>query len=90
LLGEPSNKSRDFLNLSFEKINGGEIDYVNVSSLHDHNTPQQTSNGEKPVNITFVNASSQNTHQHKIAEQFTNSLNMLQIKFSYTKYFSIR
>lgn len=90
LLGEPSNKSRDFLNLSFEKINGGEIDYVNVNSLHDHNAPLQTSNGGKPVNITFVNASSQNTHQHKIAEQFTNPFNMLQIKFSYTKYFSIR
>ena len=85
-VGTNTSNKRNFIDFSISQTRGYTIDYVNVNHLHDHNAPTQLSPGAKPINITFINAGTQNIHQHRIAELHSNPLNILQFKIGYVAY----
>jgi hypothetical protein len=43
-----------------------------------------TEDGRTDINATFINVSTQDIHQHKIAELYNTSLRMWQINIGYT------
>jgi hypothetical protein len=75
-----------WIDLSINKIKGGSLDYINTKRLIDAGSPPVGSDG-KAVNVRFINATTQEIHEHQVAEVYTTPLNMLDIKLSY--YFRI-
>lgn len=89
-IGKISSTSRHFIDFSVTKMGGNALDYVNVNYLHNHNSVQPLSSGAKPLNVTFVNANTQNTHDHRIAELYNNPLNILQLKIGYVVHLRLK
>ena len=71
------------MDLSVNNIQGGNLNYINTKRLVDANNPPVNSDG-KPLNITFINASTQQLHEHQVAEVYTSPLRMMEIKISAT------
>jgi hypothetical protein len=65
------------LDLGVNLVRGGTLDYINTKRLMDvqNSTPQS-----KPVSVQFVNASTQEIHEHTVAQVYTSPLRMLEIK----------
>lgn len=89
-VGNNTIRSRNFIDFSITRTKGNNVDYVNVNHLHDHNAPITPTDETKPINITFVNASNQNIHQHRIAELYNTPFNILQIKIGYVAYLRLK
>lgn len=83
IFSKNSRKNRGWIDLSVNNIQGGNLNYINTKKLVDANNPPVNSDG-KPLNITFVNASTQQLHEHQVAEVYTSPLRMLEIKISAT------
>jgi hypothetical protein len=75
------------VDLSINKINGGNLEYINTKNIQDHMhtdpnapaPPLQPGKGE-PLNIKFVNVSTQAIHEHQVAEVYNSPLRMLDIR----------
>lgn len=87
-------KTRDsrfpkYVDFGMNIVNGNRIDYVNVSKLQNQNAPMATSTNPdtKPVNATFINATTGYSHQHQIAEVFSNKYSLIQFRLSYVMSF---
>lgn len=89
-VGNNTSRSRNFIDFSITQTRGNAVEYVNVNHLHDHNAPPTPTDGTKPLNVTFINASNQNIHQHRIAELYNNPLNLLQFKVGYVAYLRLK
>jgi hypothetical protein len=62
--------------LSANATRGGKLDYINTKNLMDaQDVPQP---GGKPLNVRFVEASTQSIHEHSVAQVHTSSLRMLE------------
>ncbi len=87
-------KTRDsrfpkYLDFGLNIVNGTRIEYVNVSKLQNQNAPMTTSANPdvKPVNAIFINATTGASHQHQIAEVFSNKYSLIQFRLSYVMSF---
>lgn len=76
-------RGSNYLDFSVQKIAGGEVKYVNVNRLQHQHEPYVSANGTTPVKFSFVNASTQQVHEHTIAELYKDPLKMLQLKLSW-------
>lgn len=65
------------LDIAANIIRGGTIDYINTRDLMEVQTG--TPSG-KPVNVEFINASTQSIHEHSVAQLYTSPLKMLEIR----------
>lgn len=66
------------IDISINTVRGGKLDYINTKDLKDEqNMPQLDG---KPLMVRFINVSTQAIHQHKVAQVFTSSLRVLEIK----------
>ncbi|MEO7923390.1 MAG: hypothetical protein ABIR30_06910 [Chitinophagaceae bacterium] len=78
-------KSRDrkdgYIDLSVNNIRGGNLDYINTKKLIDANDPPPSSEG-KPLNVRFINATTQEIHEHQVAEVYTTPLRSLEFKLT--------
>jgi hypothetical protein len=66
------------IDLSINTIYGGKIDYINTKHLNDEQDIPQT--GGKPLLVKFINVSTQDIHQHKVAQVYTSALRILEIR----------
>ena len=57
------------------------MDYINTKKLVDANNPPTGTDG-KPLNVRFINATTQQIHEHQVAEVYTTPLRMLEFKVS--------
>jgi len=80
IFNKKEKKRQGWIDFSVTTIRGGKIDYINTKKLIDPNNPP-TSDG-KPLNVTFVNASTQQIHEHQVAEVFNSPLRMLEFKLN--------
>ena len=75
------------IDMQFLATRGGNLDYINAKKLTDHSqhTVHQPTTGEegKPLEMRFINVTSNVVHAHKVAEVFTSSLRLLEIKLAY-------
>lgn len=83
VFGRWGAKNRSWIDISVNNIRGGTINYINTKRLIDADNPPVNSDG-KPLNVTFINASTQQLHEHQVAEVYTSPLRMLEFKISYT------
>jgi len=74
--------SRVMIDISANTIRGGEISYINTKDLMD--APATTDPDGKPLNVQFINASTQSIHEHKVAQVYTSPLRMLEFRAGIT------
>lgn len=89
-IGNNTSKAQNFIDFSIIQTRGNPVHYVNVNRLHNHTTEPLPTDNTKPIHVTFVNASNQNIHQHRIAELYNNPFNLLQIKIGYVAYLRLK
>lgn len=82
VFGNKSGKKDFFIDLSVQHVRGGNINYINTKKLIDANNPPVGSDG-KPLMVSFINASTQEIHEHQVAEVFTTPLRLLECKVSF-------
>jgi hypothetical protein len=83
LFSKKSRKNMGWIDLSVTSIRGSNINYINTKRLIDASKPPVNSDG-KPLNVTFINASTQQLHEHQVAEVYNTPLRMMEIKLSAT------
>jgi len=68
------------LDLGVNNTRGGNVDYLNVKDLgeHDHSTMGGTSDA-KPLTTKFINVNTQSIHEHQLAEVYNSPIRILQI-----------
>jgi hypothetical protein len=81
LFSKESSRGKNFIDLRVQNIRGGNMDYINTKKLIDANNPP-TGGGGKPLNVQFINATTNQIHEHQVAEVFTTPLRMMEIKLS--------
>jgi hypothetical protein len=65
-----------WIDFSVGYLAGGELNYINSKKLmNDEPNPNA-----KPYNVTFVHLSTNELHQHKVAELFTSRINQLDLR----------
>jgi hypothetical protein len=81
LFSRKKSGGNHYIDFSVNKSSGGKIDYINTKKLVDANNPPAGSDG-KPLNVRFINASTQQIHEHQVAQVYTTPLRMLEFKIS--------
>jgi hypothetical protein len=72
-----------FIELSVSNNSGGKVDYINTKKLYDANDPATTTGANgKPLNVKFINATTQQIHEHQVAEVYSTPMRMLEFKIS--------
>lgn len=66
------------LDLSVNYLTGGTLDYINVRHLQDNATPNP-----KEFKVQFVNVTTNEIHEHKVAQVYTSKLRQLDIRLSF-------
>jgi hypothetical protein len=66
------------IDISINTIRGGKLDYINTKHLKDEQDFPET--GGKPLLVKFINASTQDIHEHKVAQVYTSALRILEVR----------
>ena len=75
----------NWIDFSITRITGGNVDYINTKRIKDHyHNAADTDPKATPVVQRFINATTQNIHEHQVAELFTSKLRMLEFRVGYT------
>ena len=83
------NNKGAYIDISVNSIHGGSIDYINTKKLIDPNNPPTGTDG-KPLSVCFINATTQEIHEHQVAEVYTTPLRLLEFKLSAVFYLNCR
>src|SRR6187397_1716437 len=78
IFSKKKHNTRVMIDISANTIRGGEISYINTKNLLD--APATTDPDGKPLNVQFINASTQSIHEHKVAQVYTSPLRMLEFR----------
>ena len=74
-----------WIDFSITRVTGGDVSYINTKRLKDHyHTAADTDPKSTPVVQRFINATTQNIHEHQVAELYTSPLRMLEFRIGYT------
>jgi hypothetical protein len=84
------NKTQ-YIDLQILRTQGGTIDYINTKKLNDHSNHVATNTANtanddyeaKPLKMKFINVQSNVVHNHMVAEVFSTSLRLLDIRLGY-------
>ncbi|HKC36972.1 MAG TPA: hypothetical protein VKB95_12950 [Chitinophagaceae bacterium] len=70
------------IDISANTIQGGTLNYINTKHLMD---PQDITDPDgKPLNVEFINVSTQSIHEHTVAQVYTSPLRMLEFRAGIT------
>jgi hypothetical protein len=70
------------IDISANTIRGGTLNYINTKHLMDaQNIPDPDG---KPLNVEFINVSTQSIHEHTVAQVYTSPLRMLEFRAGIT------
>jgi hypothetical protein len=78
IFSKKKHNARAMIDLSANTIRGGDISYINTKHLMD--APTTTDPDGKPLNVQFINATTQSIHEHKVAQVYTSPLRMLEFR----------
>lgn len=81
LFGKKVKRENKYIDISINKVSGSNIDYINTKKLIDAANPPTGTNA-KPLNVQFINATTQQIHEHEVAEVYTTPLRMMECKIS--------
>jgi hypothetical protein len=66
------------IDISINTINGDKLDYINTKHLKDDQDMSQMDG--KPLLMKFINVSTQDIHEHTVAQVYTSALRILEIR----------
>lgn len=66
------------IDLSVNTVRGGNIEYINTKNLMDAQTINDPEG--KPLHVQFINASTQNIHEHTVAQVYNSPLRLLEVR----------
>lgn len=74
---------RFIIDIGIKKLKGGNLNYINTKNIQTHvhtdpNAPVDPSKGE-PLNVQFINITTQTIHEHQVAELYNSPLRMIGI-----------
>jgi len=75
-------KGNVLIDISANTIHGGAMDYINTKHLVDAQTINDP--GGKPLQVKFVNASTQAIHEHTVAQVYSSPLRLLEFRAGVT------
>ena len=78
IFSKKDRRGNVLIDISANTIHGGTMDYINTRHLTDAQT--LTDPGGKPLQVKFINASTQAIHEHTVAQVFTSSLRLLEFR----------
>ncbi len=82
IFSKNKHSTRLMIDISANTIRGGEISYINTKHLMD--APATSDPDGKPLNVRFINASTQSIHEHKVAQVYTSPLRILEFRAGIT------
>jgi hypothetical protein len=82
IFSKNKKRSNIKIDISANTIRGGNMNYINTKKLIDAQTLNDP--GSKPLNVQFVNASTQSIHEHTVAQVYTSPLRMLEFRLGVT------
>ena len=73
------------VDISVTNVRGGKLDYINTKNIKEHvhvdpNAPPPPPTKAEPVNVRFINVSTQQVHEHQVAEVYNSPLRMLTVQ----------
>lgn len=85
LFSKKQQPGRGYIDISVNQVTGCNLDYINTKNIQDHvhvdpNAPTPLPGKGEPLNVRFVNVSTQAVHEHQVAEVYNSPLRMLDIK----------
>lgn len=73
----------NFIDISVSRNSGSNINYINTKKLYDAGDPATNpDNGTKPLNVKFINATTQEIHEHQVAEVYNTPIRFLEFKIT--------
>lgn len=82
IFSKNKRKGNILIDISANTIRGGTMDYINTKNLVDAQTVVDP--GGKPLNVKFINASTQAIHEHTVAQVYTSPLRLLEFRAGVT------
>lgn len=82
LFSKNKRSGRLRIDISANTIQGGTMDYINTKRLMDGQSIP--TGGGKPLNVKFINASTQEIHEHSVAQVYTSPLRLLEFRLGVT------
>lgn len=84
LFDKKATTGKFIIDIGINRIKGGKLDYINTKNIQTHvhtdpNAPVDPGKGE-PLNIQFINITTQTIHEHQVAELHNSQLRMIGIK----------
>ena len=72
------------IDIAINKMSGGYLNYINTKNIQTHvhtdpNAPADPGKGE-PLNVQFINITTQTIHEHQVAELYNSKLRMIDIR----------
>jgi hypothetical protein len=77
-LSKPSSRSRSFIDLSVSCIGGGKQEYANMGKVYETNVTNPSEG--KPLNVRFVNVSTNEEHEHRVADIYEHPVKLVQVQ----------
>lgn len=86
LFAKKEKPGQYMIDIGINKIKGGRLNYINTKNIQSHvhtdpNNPTPTTPGKgEPLNVQFINITTQTIHEHQVAELYNSPLRMLDIR----------
>src|SRR4030095_2629858 len=82
IFSKTKHGGKGMIDISANTIRGGTISYINTKHLMD---PQNISDPDgKPLEVQFINVSTQAIHEHTVAQVYTSPLRILEFRAGVT------
>ncbi|MDF2386228.1 hypothetical protein JMG10_32480 [Nostoc ellipsosporum NOK] len=70
--------NRSFIDLGFSCIGGGKQEYANMGKVYETNVTNPSEG--KPLNVRFVNVSTNEEHEHRVADIYEHPVKLVQVQ----------
>ena len=71
-----------YMDFRVQNIRGGDLNYINTKKLIDASAPPTPGEDGKAVSVKFINATTNEIHEHQVAEVYSTPLRMLEFRLS--------
>ena len=82
IFSKNKHSSKVMIDFSANTIRGGTLNYINTKHLMDAQAMNDPDG--KPLNVEFINVSTQSIHEHTVAQVYTSTLRMLEFRAGIT------
>lgn len=77
-----AGKRSGYIDFRVQQIRGNTVSYINTKRLYDADNPPTGGDG-KAVNVQFINATTNEIHEHQVAEVYSTPLRMMEFRLSW-------